>query len=421
MLLSYLFIISGVVGLSTIGIGYIFSNKEANPSIVNNLNQYLNSIYVKTDDDKRISAKIINYTLLEDSLTFIISIPIGKSIKDIKIDVIKSIIDRYYDINIENGGRNICIISCKRKRELAQFIPYISDDKKLNANNGIIIPLGRDTEDREVILDLKANPHTYIVGTTNSGKSVCLKSILCYLIQHYNYKQLELVLCDLKYCEMNLFRNVKHCSKFVCDVSDVNNVLDDLLKECKNRFQLFMNKNVVNIFDYNKLKDTEPLKYKVVVIEELSILLIDKKKKAMNILKQLISISRACGIYLLLTAQRPSVDIIDSVVKANVNNRIVFKCEDIKNSLIALDTEDAVNLKGKGHGILKVGAELTEMRSYYIDDETVKSICDKYKKSYTVKTYNINGDVISHKDKEDTAPKTININNDIDLSFLDRL
>ena len=102
-------------------------------------------------------------------------------------------------------------------------------------------------------------------------------------------------------------------------------------------------------------------------------LLEDSKKRAMKLLKQLIAISRASGLYVFITTQRPSNDIIDNVVKANINNRIVFKTEDIKNSIVALDKEGAEQLQGKGHGLLKHGASITEFRGYNISDEDVKS------------------------------------------------
>ncbi|MGV7535292.1 hypothetical protein PJM52_29090, partial [Mycobacterium kansasii] len=86
----------------------------------------------------------------------------------------------------------------------------------------------------------------------------------------------------------------------------------------------------------------------------------------MDNLKQLLSICRACGIFVFITTQRPSCDVLDSVAKACINNRIVFKVEDSKNSLIALDSEGAEKLKGKGNGILKIGSESEEFQGYFI-------------------------------------------------------
>lgn len=140
-------------------------------------------------------------------------------------------------------------------------------------------------------------------------------------------------------------------------------------------------------------------------------LLEDGKKRAMKLLKQLIAISRASGLYVFLTTQRPSNDVIDNVVKANINNRIVFKCEDSKNSIVALDKEGAELLEGKGHGLLKQGANIIEFRSYFISDTKVKELMKPYIIDKAMETFN------------DTSAKEIlggeNTCKSFDLSFLD--
>ena len=103
-------------------------------------------------------------------------------------------------------------------------------------------------------------------------------------------------------------------------------------------------------------------------------LLEDRKKQAMKLLKQLMAISRASGLYVFLTTQRPSNDVIDNVVKANVNNRICFKCEDSKNSIVALDQPGAENLRGNGHGIIKNGGKTAEFQGYFIKNSQIKAL-----------------------------------------------
>src|SRR5699024_11273510 len=114
-----------------------------------------------------------------------------------------------------------------------------------------------------------------------------------------------------------------------------------------------MKRNVTNIFEYNKLVRNK-LPFRVLFIEEIVLLLQDKKNVGMNGLKQLLSICRASGIYVFISTQRPSSDVIDNVVKANINNRICFKVEDCKNSDIALDYVVAINHRGKGNRILNI-------------------------------------------------------------------
>ena len=144
-------------------------------------------------------------------------------------------------------------------------------------------------------------------------------------------------------------------------------------------------------------------------------LLEDGKKRAMKLLKQLIAISRASGLYVFITTQRPSNDIIDNVVKANINNRIVFKTEDTKNSIVALDKEGAELLEGRGHGLLKQGANITEFRSYFIEDEEVKNLIKPYTKAKeAIKPKEVNDVGITPIDNADGIE-----NIQLDLSFLD--
>ncbi|MGL5642391.1 MAG: hypothetical protein ACRDDM_08980, partial [Paraclostridium sp.] len=186
-------------------------------------------------------------------------------------------------------------------------------------------------------------------------------------------------------------------------------VIADLLEETNRRYDLFMKNDVTSIFEYNKLDGVKKLKYQILFVEEIVILLEDKNKNAMKLLKQLIAISRASGCYVFLTTQRPSADIIDSVVKANINNRIVFQCEDSKNSIVALDREGADKLRGKGHGFIKRGSEITEFQSFNISDAQVKEL---------IKKHSVN----KRYDRVVAKTTPIKHDNDInDLSFLDNI
>ena len=254
---------------------------------------------------------------------------------------------------------------------LPDKIPY--EPQKRTHASGISITIGKTYNDKPVTLELKEQPHSYICGTTGSGKSVTTKSILTSLVTTYSPKELELYLCDLKRVELNLFRNVEHTKTFVWTVQDTTKVIYDLLAETNRRYDLFMQHGVTDIFQYNKLPNVKKLKYQILFIEEIVLLLEDNKKVAMKLLKQLIAISRASGLYVFLTTQRPDNTVIDNVVKANINNRIVLKTEDSKNSIVALDSPGAELLKGNGEAYLKRGAEIIHFRGYYISDNYVKT------------------------------------------------
>ena len=346
-----------------------------------------------------------------------INCPIGLSLSDFMKYKEKIEIQVHENIEIRQSEGNIIVEVITKK--LPENIPYSLPTR---TKDSIYIPLGESLQG-PIAIDLKENPHSYIVGTTGSGKSVCTKGILTSLVNNYRPNEVELYLCDLKMVELSLFRNLAHTKKFVYTVEDTTEVVADLLEETKNRYNTFMEKGVTSIFEYNKIPNVKKMKYQILFIEEAVILLEDSKKKAMKLLKQLIAISRASGCYVFLTTQRPSSDIIDNVVKANINNRIVFAVEDEKNSIICLDSSEAKDLRGKGNGILKVGPNKVEFQSYFISDKQVK----EYTKRYIVK---------NKPEEPKTENKTINdklVNDNIrelkkankeeltDLSFLDNL
>lgn len=358
--------------------------------------------------------------------TYLVSCPYGLGLDDFL--KLKGALEIQLRNNIQIRDRKGYIEIEVLSKELPSKIDF---KLPIRTKKTICIPIGEGIEGM-LYIDLKENPHSYIVGQTGSGKSVATKVILTSLINMYSSNEIELYLADLKRVELNLFANTSHCKKFVYTVSDTTELIADLLEETNRRYDLFMKNKVTSIAEYNQLKGVKKLKYQVLYIEEMILLLEDKKKNAMKLLKQLMAISRASGLYVICTTQRPSSDIIDNVVKSLISNRIVFKVEDRKNSIICLDSEGAEKLEGQGHGILKVGATKTEFRGYYITDNQVKEYTKKYivNRSYepmkaTEKSFKKNNDILVEKENKELKMvkcETIKESEKIvDLSFIDNL
>ena len=354
--------------------------------------------------------------------TYLLSVPIGLGLAD--FEKLKGALEIQLRNSIEIRDRKGYI----EVEVISKDLPSKIDFKlPIRTKKTICIPIGEGIEGM-LYIDLKENPHSYIVGQTGSGKSVATKVILTSLINMYSSNEIELYLCDLKRVELNLFANTSHCKKFVYTVSDTTELIADLLEETNRRYDLFMKHKVTDIESYNKLKGIKKLKYQVLYIEEMVLLLEDSKKKAQKLLKQLMAISRASGLYVICTTQRPSSDIIDNVVKSLISNRIVFKVEDTKNSIICLDSEGAEDLQGQGHGILKVGATKTEFRGYFITDEQVRNYTKKYivNKRYepiraTEKDLKKNNDILIKKENKEPTKANKQANTITDLSFIDKL
>ena len=392
---------------------YLNSKGEETPF---NFKQYFDDVKLYTVTEKGvIKPKQIKKEKTIKGEKYIFSIPVGfgsDSLLKYK-DSLESAIGYKTEFIFEGKYWIIEIL----KNKLNEKVDYILPTK----TNDLIIPIGESIEGI-VNLNLKDNPNAYIVGTTGSGKSVCLKSLITSIVNMYKPNEVELILCDLKRVELSLFKNLEHVKKFVYSVEDTTNTIIEVLEECEKRFELFSKRNVVNIWEYNKLVRNK-LPYKFLIIEEVVNLLQDKKGIGMKYLKQLTSICRACGIQVILTMQRPSNDVLDVVAKSNITNRICFKTEDLKNSIIALDDEGCEKLKGKGHGIFKTGSIKQEFQSYFITDNQVKEYIKEFKRKEELKTTTKQIGFVECKNENFTQYQDVvdKYDLDIDLDFLDKL
>lgn len=352
--------------------------------------------------------------VIDNKTVFVVFVPAGLSVDDFLKH--KDALELYLnnEVKMEASSGWVRIEMLKKLPKVIEYEIQNRTAKHIKFNIGKF-------SNKTITLDLKENPHTYVVGTTGSGKSVMTKVILTSIVNLYSPNEVELYLCDLKMVELNLFRNLQHTKKFVYTVEDTTEVISNLLEETRRRYNLFMENEVTNIFEYNKLKGVKKLKYQVLYIEEIVMLLEDKNKSAMKLLKQLIAISRASGCYVFLTTQRPDNTVIDNIVKANINNRIVLKCEDRKNSVVALDEEGAEKLRGNGHGFIKNGANIEEFQGYFITDDQVKDYTLKYQNKGTSKSLNFLKDKLQDEGNKNVTEANEKVKKLSDLSFLDKL
>jgi S-DNA-T family DNA segregation ATPase FtsK/SpoIIIE len=352
--------------------------------------------------------------VIDNKTVFVVFVPAGLSVDDFLKH--KDALELYLnnEVKMEASSGWVRIEMLKKLPKVIEYEIQNRTAKHIKFNIG-------KSSNKTITLDLKENPHTYVVGTTGSGKSVMTKVILTSIVNLYSPNEVELYLCDLKMVELNLFRNLQHTKKFVYTVEDTTEVISNLLEETRRRYNLFMENEVTNIFEYNKLKGVKKLKYQVLYIEEIVMLLEDKNKSAMKLLKQLIAISRASGCYVFLTTQRPDNTVIDNIVKANINNRIVLKCEDRKNSVVALDEEGAEKLRGNGHGFIKNGANIEEFQGYFITDDQVKDYTLKYQNKGTSKSLNFLKDKLQDEGNKNVTEANEKVKKLSDLSFLDKL
>lgn len=329
-------------------------------------------------------------------------LPPGLSTKD--FDKNKLAIEQYLNKDIEIDYRNhrVFLKVYENRLDPKQEFRIIETSKITE------FPIGVTFGDRIVTVDLEEVVHLLVAGQTGSGKSTLIRGIITNLIQDKkNSKRIKLYLhlIDLKNgAEFNVFRNSKMVKTFSRDIKEAELVLNKLVDEVERRYNLFFENNVVNIQEYNKLKGIRRLSYEICIIDEFADL--QDEKGSISIIEHLARKSRAAGIHLILATQRPSADIINGNIKANVPCIIGLKTMNSLNSRIIIDQDGLETLRGRGHGYLQY-SDLTEFQSMNLSIEGARELI---KDTYIEKPTSIKNLI---KDKQKKPVGVID-----DLSFL---
>ena len=273
-------------------------------------------------------------------------------------------------------------------REILELIPKSKEDSKL------LVTLGRDIMGRPQYCEINKTPHLLVAGSTGSGKSVCINSIIVSILMRAKPDEVKLVLVDPKKVELSMYNGVPHLlAPVVTDPKKANIALKKIVVEMENRYDRFSNTGTKNIAGYNayidKKNETLPedekikkLPYIVVIIDELADLMLVAAKEVEDSIMRITQMARAAGIHLIVATQRPSTDVITGVVKANIPSRISFAVSSSIDSRTILDMVGAEKLLGKGDMLFLPQGENTPIRiqGTFIDDDEIKRVVD-----YTIK------------------------------------
>ncbi len=254
--------------------------------------------------------------------------------------------------------------------------------------------LGVDKAGAPVYDDLSKMLHVLIAGTTGSGKSVCVHSILISLIAKMLPQQLRLVLMDPKMIELSNYRHIPHLlTPIITDVGHAMHALEWLVQEMENRFNMMSQYMVRNITSYNQqlqdplwvakhnIKQKTPMPYIVVVVDELADLMLMSAKSIENHIVRLAQKARAAGIHLILATQRPTADVVTGLIKANIPSRIALQVASKLDSRIILDQAGAENLLGNGDMLYgKSGQMPQRVHGVWLDDEEIFAVTEFWRK-----------------------------------------
>ena len=246
-------------------------------------------------------------------------------------------------------GKSAIGIEVPNTKSGAVFLRELLESREFrNPDFALPLLIGKDTSGKPLIADLTQMPHLLIAGTTGSGKTVCVNSIIAGLLFHSTPDRLKFVMVDPKRVELAVYNTIPHMlAPVVTDSKKAAATLLWVVSEMENRYRLFATRGVRNIQGFNSQSD-EKLPYIVVVIDELADLMMIAQDKVEGAITRLAQLSRAVGIHLLLATQRPSVDVITGVIKANFPARISFKVASKVDSRTVLDLNGADKLLGKG-------------------------------------------------------------------------
>lgn len=284
-------------------------------------------------------------------------------------------------VGIELPNKSIMSVSI---REILEAVPKSKEDSKL------LVALGKSIMGNPVWCEIDKTPHLLVAGSTGSGKSVCINSMITSILMRTKPDEVKLVLVDPKKVELSMYNGVPHLlTPVVTNPKKANIVLQKIVKIMEDRYDLFEGSKTKNIAGYNayvdkkneSLPDDEKinrLSYIVVIIDELADLMLVAAKEVEDSIMRITQMARAAGIHLIVATQRPSTDVITGVVKANIPSRISFAVSSSIDSRTILDMSGAEKLLGKGDMLfLPQGESIpTRVQGTFVSDDEIKAVVD---------------------------------------------
>lgn len=281
-------------------------------------------------------------------------------------------------------GKSAVGIEIPNSRSASVPLRDVLDSSEFKNGKGhILVALGKDITGKPVVTDLSKMPHLLIAGSTGSGKSVCINSIITSIIYHSRPEDVKLMLIDPKVVELSVYNGIPHLrTEVITNMKKAEGALNWAVREMEARYQLFAGARVRNIEGYNKQNPDKKMPYILIIVDEFADLMNVAAKEVEVLIQRLTQKARAAGIHLILATQRPSADVITGVIKSNIPSRIAFMVESALNSRIILDEGGAETLLGKGDMLFKQAGALTTVRiqGAFISDEEVEAVVDYVRK-----------------------------------------
>lgn len=275
-------------------------------------------------------------------------------------------------VGIEVPNRNVDVVSIKE---------LIDSDEFRNAKSSLTVALGRDISGRVSVADLAKMPHLLIAGSTGSGKSVCINSMIISLLYKSSPEEVRLLMVDPKVVELGIYNGIPHLLvPVVTDPRKAAGALNWAVSEMLKRYKAFAENGVRDIKGYNELAETredlEKMPKVVIIIDELADLMMAAPGEVEDAICRLAQMARAAGMHLVIATQRPSADVITGLIKANIPSRIAFAVSSSIDSRIILDTSGAEKLLGRGDMLYSpIGCQKpSRIQGCFVSDKEVEDV-----------------------------------------------
>ena len=313
------------------------------------------------------------------------------------------------------GKQAVGIEVPNHEKEMVHLREVLESDEFEDSKSKMSVALGKDVAGKVIIADMAKMPHTLIAGSTGSGKSVCINTIITSIIYKAKPSEVKLVMVDPKVVELSVYNGIPHLLiPVVTDPKKAAGALAWAVQEMDNRYNLFAQKGVRDLKGYNALIEKEEgagkLPQILIIIDELADLMMVAAKDVEDSICRLAQKARAAGMHLIIATQRPSVDVITGIIKANIPSRIAFAVSSQVDSRTILDQVGAEKLLGKGDMLFyPTGAtKPTRIQGAFVSDDEVEKIVS-FVKSNGVATYNEDIlDTIENSGKPDKDVQEVN-------------
>lgn len=309
------------------------------------------------------------------------------------------------------GKRAVGIEVPNEDRAIVTFRELIEQNLSEYKKMAIPVVLGKDIQGEAQLLDIAKTPHLLIAGSTGSGKSVCVNSIILSILYKRSPNEVKLILVDPKIVELKLYNDIPHLlTPVITEPKKALQSLQYCLCEMERRYALLDGLGVRDIINYNKRVEerhiaTEKLPYIVVIIDEFADLMATTGKELESTIARLCAMSRAVGIHIVLATQRPSIDVITGLIKANIPSRIAFMVASKMDSRIIIDQVGAEKLLGRGDMLYASATDPFPVRiqGTYVSDQEVENVVE-YVKSFGEPEYIDDEIFVEDEDDEFAEP-----------------